>query len=36
MPFFAKLQKNEHFLWLNCPLNTNLKTKMGCNDVLGR
>ena len=36
MPFFAKLEVNECFLWPNCPLNTNLETKMCCDDVLGR
>jgi len=34
MPFFAKLEVNECFLWPNCPLNTNMETKMCCDDVL--
>ena len=36
IPFFVKLEENECFLWPNCPLNTNLGTKMGCADVFGR
>ena len=36
MPFFAKLEANECFLWPNCQLNTNPKTKTCCDDVLGR